>query len=253
MYKRQRGDEGSIGSANGMSGCINPFPCVKLRGLPFGATKEEIAQFLDVTPIDVLVQERGGRPSGVAFVLLRSVEDHEKAVGMHKQNLGSRYIEIYPCLRSEYYKAIYEDVSDSNRLDRPMGRPGFRGGPGDMFDRPPRRDIVPQLPMDPASNPRGIAAVVRLRGLPFQASPVDVTQWIASYDRDMRLSQPVQAEDVVVATKDGQSIGIAFVELRNFNDAERLMQLHKKYFGQRYVEVSWSNLEEQIRYTGPAV
>jgi len=60
-------------------------------------------------------------------------------------------------------------------------------------------------------------------------------------------------EDVVVATKDGQSIGIAFVELKNLQDAEMLLTLNRKYYGQRYVEVDSSTLEEQIRYIGPDV
>ena len=60
-------------------------------------------------------------------------------------------------------------------------------------------------------------------------------------------------EDVVVATKDGLSIGIAFVELKHLSDAERMLELNRKYFGSRYVEVDISTLEEQIRYIGPDI
>jgi hypothetical protein len=61
----------------------------------------------------------------------------------------------------------------------------------------------------------------------------------------------VGADDVVVATKNGQSIGVAFVEFRRYQDGERLLVLDRKYFGQRYVEVSMCSLEEQHRFTGP--
>lgn len=58
------------------------------------------------------------------------------------------------------------------------------------------------------------------------------------------------AEDVVVATKNGSSIGIAFVEFKHYQDAERMLVLDRKYFGQRYVEVSMTTLEDQQRLTG---
>jgi RNA recognition motif-containing protein len=58
------------------------------------------------------------------------------------------------------------------------------------------------------------------------------------------------AQDVVVATKNGSSIGIAFVEFKRYEDAEHMMALDRKYFGQRYVEVSLSTLEDQQRLTG---
>lgn len=55
---------------------------------------------------------------------------------------------------------------------------------------------------------------------------------------------------MVVATKNGASIGIAFVEFKRYQDAERSLALDRKYFGQRYIEVSMSTLDEQMRYTG---
>ena len=60
----------------------------------------------------------------------------------------------------------------------------------------------------------------------------------------------VGAEDVVVATKNGTSIGVAFVEFRRYQDGERILALDRKYFGARYVEVNMSTLEEQLRLTG---
>lgn len=60
----------------------------------------------------------------------------------------------------------------------------------------------------------------------------------------------VVAEDVVVATKNGSSIGIAFVEFKHYQDAERMLVLDRKYFGQRYVEVSMTTPEDQQRLTG---
>ena len=83
-----------------LAGCVHPFPAVRLRGLPFGSSREEIADFLEVRPIDIVFQERGGRPNGVAFVLTANSEDYQRCIDKDKQNLGSRYIEVFPCARS---------------------------------------------------------------------------------------------------------------------------------------------------------
>lgn len=85
------------------AGCVHPYPAVRLRGLPFGASKEEIADFLGIIPIDIVFQERGGRPNGVAFVLCASIDDHQQALGQDKQNLGTRYIEVFACIRTVRY------------------------------------------------------------------------------------------------------------------------------------------------------
>ena len=82
------------------AGCVHPYPAVRLRGLPFGASKEEIADFLQIVPIDIVFQERGGRPNGVAFVLCANLEDHQQAISQDKQNLGTRYIEVFACIRT---------------------------------------------------------------------------------------------------------------------------------------------------------
>lgn len=82
------------------AGCVHPYPALRLRGLPFGASKEEIAEFLGVVPIDIVFQERGGRPNGVAFVLCASTEDHQTAMSKDKEHMGTRYIEIFSCIRT---------------------------------------------------------------------------------------------------------------------------------------------------------
>ena len=73
--------------------------------------------------------------------------------------------------------------------DREFPRGGGVGGPGADGRRAP-----PPIPHDPAINPRGIEAVVKLRGLPFEATPADVTRWINDKvrSREAFLSVPVR-------------------------------------------------------------
>jgi hypothetical protein len=55
------------------------------------------------------------------------------------------------------------------------------------------RVLLPPIPQDPATNPRGIEAIVKLRGLPWGADPRAVTDWInaAVQNKEAFLSQPV--------------------------------------------------------------
>ncbi|GFO33139.1 heterogeneous nuclear ribonucleoprotein f [Plakobranchus ocellatus] len=78
---------------------------VKLRGLPFGCSKEEIAQFftgLEIVPNGIMLPEdRQGRSTGEAFVQFASPGIAERALEKHKERIGHRYIEIFKSSLSE--------------------------------------------------------------------------------------------------------------------------------------------------------
>ncbi|XP_032806037.1 heterogeneous nuclear ribonucleoprotein F isoform X2 [Petromyzon marinus] len=111
--------------------------CVRLRGLPFSCSKEEIAQFftgLEIVPNGItLPVDYQGRSTGEAFVQFASQEAAEKALGKHKERIGHRYIEVFKSNRGEvraYYdppKRLMMGMQRPGPYDRPMG--GGRGGP----------------------------------------------------------------------------------------------------------------------------
>lgn len=78
---------------------------VRLRGLPFGCSKEEIVQFfsgLEIVPNGMtLPVDFQGRSTGEAFVQFASQEIAEKALKKHKERIGHRYIEIFKSSRAE--------------------------------------------------------------------------------------------------------------------------------------------------------
>ncbi|XP_020555177.1 heterogeneous nuclear ribonucleoprotein H isoform X2 [Oryzias latipes] len=113
------------------SGCM-----LRLRGLPFGCSKEEIVQFfsgLRIVPNGItLPVDYQGRSTGEAFVQFASKEIAEKALGKHKERIGHRYIEIFKSSRNEiraYYDVPRRGLGGQRPgpYDRPM-MSGPRGG-----------------------------------------------------------------------------------------------------------------------------
>lgn len=72
---------------------------VKLRGLPWSATVEEILKFFRDSNVSGGVDgvhmtlSKEGRPSGEAFVEFQSEEDLKQALKRDRDHMGNRYIE----------------------------------------------------------------------------------------------------------------------------------------------------------------
>lgn len=81
---------------------------VRMRGLPFTATAEQVLQFFspscpvtDGTEGILFVRFPDGRPTGDAFVLFSCEEYAENALKKHKELLGKRYIELFKSTAAE--------------------------------------------------------------------------------------------------------------------------------------------------------
>uniref|UniRef100_A0A8C9QEL5 Epithelial splicing regulatory protein 2 n=1 Tax=Spermophilus dauricus TaxID=99837 RepID=A0A8C9QEL5_SPEDA len=98
-----------------------PFPlaagpgrdCVRLRGLPYTATIEDILSFLgeaaaDIRPHGVhMVLNQQGRPSGDAFIQMMSAERALAAAQRcHKKVMKERYVEVVPCSTEEMSRVL---------------------------------------------------------------------------------------------------------------------------------------------------
>ncbi|TRY90554.1 hypothetical protein DNTS_002672 [Danionella cerebrum] len=118
---------------------------LRLRGLPFGCSKEEILNFftgLKIVPNGIsLAMDYQGRSTGEAFVQFASKEMADKALKKHKERIGHRYIEIFKSSVKEMRALCNGPRRMSGQrpgpYDRPMtGRPSLlgpgRGGGGSM-------------------------------------------------------------------------------------------------------------------------
>lgn len=81
---------------------------IRMRGLPFTATPQEVLSFLGPeSPVTdgseglLFVKYPDGRPTGDAFVLFSCEEYAQNALKKHKQILGKRYIELFRSTAAE--------------------------------------------------------------------------------------------------------------------------------------------------------
>ncbi|XP_029115462.1 heterogeneous nuclear ribonucleoprotein F-like [Scleropages formosus] len=191
---------------------------VKLRGLPFSCTVEDIVHFfegLDIVGGGVtLVFDAHGRNTGIAYVEFASQEMADQALQKDRERIGSRYIEIFPSRKSaiqshfrsqrvsltDYFNS--EQVSDSDA------------------------EGLPKAPEQLPTN----GGVVKIQGLPYSATEEDVIQFFAGLDI---------AEDGVTLVFDrkGRSTGIAYVEFTSQEMAAQALEKHRETMGSRYIEV----------------
>ncbi|XP_022207494.2 heterogeneous nuclear ribonucleoprotein H isoform X2 [Nilaparvata lugens] len=178
---------------------------VKMRGLPWSATVEEIFKFFDGCRIRggkngvQMTMSREGRPSGEAFVELETEDDVQKALKKDRDHMGPRYIEVFRAKRSEMDWVLRRSgMSYDNAIDE---------------------------------------GCVRLRGLPFGCTKDEISDFFKGLE--------IVSNGIILPTDyTGRSTGEAYVEFVNKDMAEKALQKHKEKIGHRYIEIFRSSRAE---------
>lgn len=180
-------------------GCV-----VRIRGLPWSASQDEVASFLGDTGIVGgkdgvhFTFVRDGRPSGEAYIEMESEEDVERALSKNKQHMGKRYIEVFRSKKSEMDWVVR------------------RSGP---------------------NQPENEDAVIRLRGLPYGCSKEEIAHFFTGMEI-------VPNGITLLQDHQGRTTGDAYVQFANHNISERAVDKHKEKIGHRYIEIFKSSLQE---------
>uniref|UniRef100_A0A2K5QA66 RRM domain-containing protein n=1 Tax=Cebus imitator TaxID=2715852 RepID=A0A2K5QA66_CEBIM len=77
---------------------------VRLRGLPYSCNKKDIVDFfagLNTVDVTFVMDYRGGRKTGEAYVQFEEPKMANQALLKHGEEIGNRYIKIYPSRRNE--------------------------------------------------------------------------------------------------------------------------------------------------------
>eukprot|EP00736_Rhodelphis_marinus_P006852 Rmarinus@m.6209 len=81
---------------------------IRLRGMPYTATSDDVHKFFSELAIEqdgVLMVQQSGRSTGEAYVRFASEGDADEALRKNKQNMGSRYIEVFRSTPTEMSNA----------------------------------------------------------------------------------------------------------------------------------------------------
>ncbi|XP_051159802.1 RNA-binding protein fusilli isoform X3 [Leptopilina boulardi] len=237
VYKAS-GDD-FVGVAGGTSGEAHAFlsrgaqVIVRMRGLPYDCIAKQVLDFFasGQKPCQVLDGEEGvlfvkkadGRATGDAFVLFAKEEDAAKALGKHRDCIGSRYIELFRSTTAEVQQVLNR-VSDIKAYDRMMPP---------VLPLPKFNPLLPQHIITSGTR----KDCVRLRGLPYEALVEHILEFMGEHSKNI-VYQGVH----MVYNAQGQPSGEAFIQMNSESSAYLCAtQRHHRYmiFGkkQRYIEV----------------
>merc|ERR1719163_514577 len=111
----------------GMAGVPGTDAVVKMRGLPYKATRNNILDFfpglsVPLNGVHLMFNERE-QPTGEAYVEFSSQEDRERAMSKDRQHIGGRYVELFRVNRAEMIQALEQFVGGymSNQMAMPNG------------------------------------------------------------------------------------------------------------------------------------
>ncbi|KAG8231935.1 hypothetical protein J437_LFUL011404 [Ladona fulva] len=185
---------------------------LKVRGLPWSTTVEEVLKFFDDCHVKDgrigvhMIMSREGRPSGEAYVEVESDEDLEKGLKKDKEHIGHRYIEVFKTKKSEMEWVIKRSGQHLQSV---------------MDD-----------------------GCVRLRGLPFGCSKEEIAQFFSGLE--------IIPNGISLMTDyQGKTTGEAYVQFINKEVSDRALQKHKEKIGYRYIEIFRSSLSEVREAMGP--
>ncbi|XP_068625052.1 RNA-binding protein fusilli isoform X1 [Battus philenor] len=185
---------------------------VRARGLPWQSSDQDIAKFfrgLNVAKGGVaLCLSPQGRRNGEALVRFVSQEHRDMALKRHKHHIGPRYIEVYRASGEDFLSVAGGATCEAA-----------------------------------AFLSRGAQVIVRMRGLPYDATPQQVLDFFSTGD------DPVQVLDglegvLFVRRADGRATGDAFVLFAKEEDSPKALSRHRKLIGARYIELFRSTTAE---------
>lgn len=182
---------------------------VRLRGLPFSSTEDDITHFFRGLQIIqngiTIVQNRRGRNSGEAFVRFSTQEEADEALRRDRDIIGSRYIEVFPSNSAEI-------------------RSGWRSTAQVQASS---RESKPFTPSSSRSEPRP-QHFIHMRGLPFHVSGEDIVKFFHPF---------APSRILLEYGGDGRPSGEADVYFSSHQDAVDAMARDRQNIRDRYIEL----------------
>lgn len=230
-------------------------PIVRLRGLPYSCTKQDIENFfapLQIIPNGItLAEEFSDKKTGEAYVQFINMEHAKKALEKHKQMIGHRYIEVFKSSLKEAKQFIfgglyntfktqlnavtsssshqhdnYSNGKDSrgNLKRKHMDDDYGRGKQSSSSRTPSKRVFISQTGFS-----------IHMRGLPFDISEDEIREFF----------DPINPTRVCIEYNErNRTTGEADVDFSSANDAKEAMKYDRKHIKSRYIELFLEIIEK---------
>ena len=233
---------GSLGSGRPVTS-----QALRVQGIPFSASRQDLEQFFDGYGLSGRMQlqkDPFGQPTGIAFVEFTSEGEAKRAKAeLNMQHMGSRYIQLQDARDRDLdmcfgggKEGMGEGMLDflqalmagwGGKGGGTGGKGGGWGGGGGGWDK--------------GRAPTG--KVLRVQGIPFSSTRQDLQQFFTGYGLSGRVHIAVDAA--------GQPSGIAFVEFASEGEAKRAFsQKNFQYMGARYIELMEAREQDVQQHFG---
>lgn len=196
---------------------------VRMRGLPYEATEEDVRKFFSDLKIAEVHLMRGvsGRLSGEGFVEFLDEGDVVSAMSRHRHNMGRRYIELFPSGRDELTKMLGLNHKGSLSVRKK-----------DFQSQKEHRKSSDSRTTQISSN------CLFMRGLPFSCNETDITKFFQDIDiTPLRIHRKADGSE-------------AYVEFCSIEDCSKAMTRNKHFIGSRYVELFRVTYEDMAQTVG---
>ncbi|KAM6150156.1 G-rich sequence factor 1 [Erethizon dorsatum] len=219
---------------------------VRLRGLPYSCNEKDIVDFfagLNIVDITFVMDYRGRRKTGEAYVQFEEPEMASQALMKHREEIGNRYIEIFPSRRNEvrthvgFHKGkkmassptakyitepdvVFEE-HEVNEDIRPVT--AFESGEIEL-----PKEVPEKLPEAADFGATPSPHVVHMRGLPFHANAQDIVNFFVPL-KPVRITMEYSSS--------GKATGEADVHFDNHEDAVAAMLKDRSHVHHRYIEL----------------
>lgn len=218
---------------------------VRMRGMPYSCTLADITVFfkgMQIVPDGIFLCTHGdGRPTGEAFVEFVDEDTAARAMQLHREPMGSRYVELFRSTKAEMMTAVrhwmygvssrpggFSSYGAGGQMPEMMGALGLPGfGAMNLATMQAGIGLSGGLQgmKDPSEN-----VCIKMRGLPFNAETKDIAKFFEGYK--------IAPNGILIVTgATDRPTGEAFVEFVSVDEAQRAMERHKQNIGSRYIEL----------------
>lgn len=211
---------------------------VRMRGLPYSCTLADISVFfkgMQIVPDGIFLCTHGdGRPTGEGFVEFVDEETASQAMQLHREPMGSRYVELFRSTKGEMMSVVKQQMYGvSSRMESYSSYGQMPGMLGNALGLRGMRGVVGMGlsgVLQGVMNDSSESVCIKMRGLPFNAETKDILKFFDGYK--------ISPNGIFIVTgASDRPTGEAFVEFASVDEAQRAMERHKQNMGSRYIEL----------------